>query len=77
MRMHRLPVVALIACGAVAMGLGLRTGRAKTSSDTPEVRTFRFTYSVAVVEIPEGGKSYPSGSRFRRRTAGRSYATWR
>ena len=54
--MHRLWVAGLIVCGAVALGLGSRAGRAKTSIDTPEVRTVRFTYSVAVVDIPEGAE---------------------
>lgn len=53
MNKHRLLAAGLIAYGAAAAGLGLRTADTKTSSDALNVRTFRFTYSVAVVEIPE------------------------
>jgi transglutaminase-like putative cysteine protease len=47
-------VLALIACGVAAAGLVFQTGCTKTASDTVEARTFRFTYSVSVVDIPEG-----------------------
>jgi len=54
--MHRSRGLGFIVCSvvAVAAGLGLHTGRTEASSVTPEARTFRFTYSVAVEEIPRG-----------------------
>ncbi len=54
--MRRLQLVGWIACGAAVVGLGLQTARTQASSDTVEVRTFGFRYSVAVVEIPEGAR---------------------
>lgn len=58
--MYRSRVGRIITYGIVvvvlALAAGLRTGRAKISTDTTEMRTFRFTYSVAVRGIPESAQ---------------------
>lgn len=53
--MFPLPVLRFIICGVVAVttGLGLYALRTEASGTMPEVRTFQFTYSVTVDEIPK------------------------